>query len=116
MRLSEWFKKYARGRGVGVAEELKRRLQAKLSVQAPLRVTKGGRVVAATKATPYAPPRRVLGDLLRSVVVVRTAHGARLVIYAPYGWPLEKSKKWHGWPHAYLSVVLAEMGITGRNS
>ena len=115
MRLEEFFKKYARKRGVTVAEEFAKRLRQKVGKQAPIRRTRSGRVVATTSAIPFAPPRRVTGRLQRSIKVVRTAHGARVVIWAPYSVPLEKSRRWWGWPHAFVSVVLREMDLSGRH-
>ena len=89
------------------AQELARELRRLLSVQAP---NPPGRAV------PFAPPRRVTGKLLESTKVHPTAHGARVVVYAPYSVPLEKSKKWYGWPHAFLSVALRNLGLAGRHS
>lgn len=114
-RLEEFFKRYARGRGIAKAEELRRELDKILSVRAPTRITKSGRVVAATPATPYAPPREVTGALRRSVKIVRTEHGARLVVWKPYGFFLEKVTKWYGWPHLFMAWALERVGVRGRN-
>lgn len=54
-------------------------------VQAPITII-GGRVVAATRATPGAPPRRVSGRLYRSIRVV----GNRVYVHAPYAQHLER--------------------------
>lgn len=54
-------------------------------VQAPTKVTKSGRIVAATPATPGAPPRRVTGRFIRSIRVVRN----RIYVGAPYAARLE---------------------------
>src|SRR6185369_8890143 len=62
---------------------------------------------------PAVPPR---GFLQGSVKVIRTAKGASVQIYAPYAYPLEKSTRWYGWPHAFLSVALENLGLIGRHS
>lgn len=116
MRLEEFFKKYARGAGVGMAHAFKRELQRVLSVQAPTRRTRSGRIVATTRAKPYAPPRRVSGRLRERISVVPTAHGARVVVWTPYGVPLEKSTRMRGFPHRFIFVALANLGLIGRNS
>lgn len=116
MRLEEFFAKYARGAGVGIGRKFARELRAILSVQAPLRTTRGGRVVAATRATPFAPPRRVTGALQGSVREIPTKHGLRVVVFKPYSVPLEKSSRWYGWPHRFVQPVLRMMGLVGRAS
>ena len=115
MRLEEFFKKYARGRGVAIAKQFKVELQQVLSVQAPTRRTRSGRLVATTRAKPYAPPRRVTGRLQARITVVETAHGARVVVWTPYAVPLEKSKRMRGFPHKFLAVALRNLGLSGRN-
>lgn len=114
-RLEEFFVKYARDRGIQKCEELQREVKRILNVQAPVRLTKSGRIVAAEPASPYAAPRKVTGALRNSVKVVRTAHGARLVIWKPYGFWLEKLTKWYGWPHVFLEVAMYRLGLRGRN-
>lgn len=114
--LSEFFQKYARGAGVGMAQKFKKELQRVLSVQAPTRVTRSGRIVATTRAKPYAPPRRVSGKLQSRITIVKTKNGARCVIWTPYGVPLERSSRWRGWPHKFVAVALKNLGLTGRNS
>ena len=52
IRLSEYFEKYAKGRGVMMADKLAIELRRVLSVQAPTRMTRSGKTVAATPATP----------------------------------------------------------------
>jgi hypothetical protein len=84
-------------------------------VQAPVRTTRSGKIVATTRANPFAPPRRVSGRLKDSVKVQRTAHGAKLTIYAPYAVMLEKSKYPYGFPHAFLRLAMVYLGIRGRN-
>ena len=110
MRLEEFFQKWARGRGVLVADKLATEIRRLLSVQAPVRRTASGKLVATTRATPGAPPRKVSGDLYRSVRVHRTAHGARVVIYKWYSVPLEHRG------HPFLSVALANLNLKGRNA
>lgn len=114
MRLEEFFLKYRRGAGVGVANEFAAEIRRILSVQAPVRTTRSGRIVAATRATPYAPPRMVTGALRRSVAVVPTAHGARVVVWKPYGVPLEKGTSVAGFPHKFVAVALENLGLSGR--
>lgn len=115
-QLGDFFKRWARGRGVKIADQMAIELNQILSVQAPTRVTKSGRIVAATKATPFAPPRRVRGQLQSSVQVWRTVFGAKLRIQAFYGYYLEKSHRWYGWPHEFMKLAYARLGITGRHS
>lgn len=115
-QLHETFIRWARGRGVKMAEGLAKEIRSVLSVQAPTRVTRSGRVVATTKAVPFAPPRRVSGDLQRSVRVDRMWYGARVVIGKSYGFILEKSHKWPGWPHEFLKVALQRLGLKGKHS
>lgn len=115
-RLEEFFKKYAKGRGVTVADQLAVEVRRVLSVKAPIRRTASGKLVAATPAIPFAPPRMVTGALRNSVKVIPTTHGARLVIWKPYGLYLEMSKRYHGWPHKFLAVALRKLGIKGRSS
>lgn len=115
MRISEWFKKYARGRGVSMAYALEKELKRVVGKQAPTRTTRTGKIVATTKAKPFAPPRRVSGNLQKKIRVVRTAHGARVVMYAPYSVRLEYSNRWYGWPHRALAVALKNLGLKSRN-
>ena len=116
MRLEEFFVKHARGAGIKIGHRFAVELRTILSVQAPLRVTRGGRVVAATRATPFAPPRRVTGRLQGSVREVPTKHGLRVAVFKPYAVPLEKSARWFGWPHRFVQPVLRMMGLVGRNT
>lgn len=116
MRLEEFFQKHARGAGVRVAEQFKRELQVVLGVPAPTRVTRGGRIVATIPAIPFAPPRTVTGRLRERITVVRTAHGARVVVWTPYGVPLERSTVRSGFPHKFVQVALERMGLEGRAS
>ena len=113
-RMEEFFKRYARGRGVMMAERLHAALGDILSLQAPTRMTRGGRIVAATPAFPNAPPRRVTGKLKDSRRVIRTAHGARVAVFAPYAMPLERRRDLRGFPHKFMSVALERLGISGR--
>lgn len=106
MRLEEFFRKWCRGRGVKKAEELAAETRKVLSV----------RGTPGTPAVPFAPPRMITGNLRGKIRVVPTAHGARLVAWAPYAAPLEKSKRWYGWPHRFLSVAMARLGLKGRHS
>lgn len=112
-QMREFFKRYARQRGVMMADKLAEEIKRVLSVQAPVRVTRRGKLVAATKAVPFAPPRRVTGKLQRSVKVKRTTKGATVVIYQPYGLPLETSTRWWGWPHIFVARAKANLGIRG---
>ncbi len=116
MRLEEFFEKYKRGAGVGMAERLKTEMQRVLSVRAPTRITRSGRVVATTRAVPFAPPRMVTGRLRERITVVQTAHGARVVVWTPYGVPLEHSESMPGFPHKFVAVALENLGLVGRNS
>jgi len=115
-QLSEFFKKLAPGRGVMVADKLAVMLRKVLSVRARTRRTLTGKVVAAEPAIPFAPPRYVTGILSKSVKVRRTARGALLQIFAPYAVPLERGKKWYGWPHQSLARALRDLKIKGRSA
>lgn len=114
-QLGEYFRAFARNRGVAVAEHLAKVVRQVLSVQAPTRITRGGNLVAATRATPFAPPRRITGRLQDSVKVQRTARGAKLTVYAPYAMPLEHGTKVRGFPHKFLAVAMEQLGLRGRN-
>lgn len=116
MRLSEFFRKYAKGRGVTMAEALKVEIRKVLSVRAPTRTTRSGRLVATTKAKAFAPPRIVSEKLRKSVKVTRTVRGAKVTVYAPYSVPLEYSTYRKGYPHRFLSVALGNLGLKGRNA
>lgn len=116
MQLNEFFQKWARGRGVTVGHEVAVEVRRLLSVQAPTRRTRFGRLVATARAKPFAPPRMVTRRLRNSVREIPTKHGMKLVVYAPYAAPLEKSHRWRGWPHRFLSVALESVGTRGRNS
>lgn len=50
-----------------------------------------------TKATPFAPPRRITGRLQRSV----RRRGLRVSVDAPYAAILEYATKPHGFPHSF---------------
>lgn len=113
-QLGDFFRRYARGRGVTMADKLAKEIKDVLSVQAPIKRTRSGRIVASTKATPFAPPRKVTGKLQKSVRVQRTRNGAKLIIDAPYGLPLETSTRWWGWPHKFIAVAMERLGLRGR--
>lgn len=115
-RLEEFFQKYARGAGVGMATKLKNEMQKVLSVKALTRISKSGKVVALTRAIPHAPPRSVTDRLRTNITVVHTAHGARVVVWTPYGVPLEQSVTMPGFPHKFVAVALENLGLVGRNS
>lgn len=105
MRLHEFFKKYARGRGVQMAEQFAENLREVLSVQAPTRISRSGRVYAATPAIPGAPPRRVTGALQKSVSVIRTKNGASVQVYKFYGAILEEKN------HPFFAKTLKKMKL-----
>lgn len=112
-QLREFFQKYARNRGIAMAEALAKEMKIVVGVQAPTRRTRSGRIVAATPATPFAPPRRVTGKLQASIKVVRVKNGAKVVVYQPYGLPLETSTRWWGWPHIFVARAKHILGIRG---
>lgn len=116
MRLGEFFRKHAKQRGVAIGHRFAENLREILNVQAPVRWTRSGRMVAARKATPFAPPRKVTGRLRRSVTEIPTVNGLKVVVYSPYAVPLEKSHRFAGWPHWFVSIVLKRMRLTGRNA
>lgn len=70
-------------------------LREVLGVQAPTRVTASGNIVAATRATPGAPPRMVTKRLKESVQV---RNGNKIYILAPYAAWLE-----HRTSHKYVA-------------
>ena len=106
--LYAFFTKYAKGAGVKIGEEFARRLRKKIDIQAPIRYTRSGRIVAATRAIPKAPPRKVTGALQASVKTQKTRRGLKVTVYKPYGWFLEFSVK-H--PHKFFEPVLREMKL-----
>lgn len=105
------FRKYESKRGWTIAEDLVKQLKKILSKQAKTRKTKSGKIVATEPAIPFAPPRRVTGKLQKSVGVTKFKNIARVHVRQWYGRPLEFSKKWYGWPHKYIRVVLAQMKL-----
>jgi hypothetical protein len=78
------------------------RVQELISVEAPRRLTKGGRIVAATRAIPGAPPRKLTGAL-RGSGFVREVDEKRVdVVFAtPYARRLEFDMN-----HPYMIVAL----------
>lgn len=77
MRLHEFFQKWARKRGVTMAEKLAVEIRKLLSVPYP----------PASK--PGESPHRRTGKLQGSVTVIRTKRGASVQVYAPYAKFLE---------------------------
>jgi HK97 gp10 family phage protein len=67
-QISEFFRRWARGRGVAVAEQLAAEIRELISDPYP------------PASRPGRPPHRRTGKLLRSVKVVRTLTGARVQI------------------------------------
>jgi len=67
-----------------------------VGIQAPIRITASGRIVAATPAIPGAPPRMVTKRLRNSIQV---RNGNRIYVLVPYSVYLEHSKK-H--PHPFV--------------
>ena len=112
-KIKEYFKRFARQRGVQMADALAEEMRRVVGVQAPTRRTRSGKVVAATKAIPFAPPRRVTGKLQKSITVRRTIFGATVTVHQPYGVPLETLTHWYGWPHLYVARAKANLGIRG---
>ncbi len=112
-QLSEFFITIGRNRGIYLAKKLRDQVLLLISIQAPIRTNRRGRKVALTPAEPGMPPRTVSGDLYRSVKVQETAHGAKLTIYKPYGYFLEKSTKN---PHPFLSVAEELLGLRGKHA
>ena len=105
MQLSEFFQKYARKRGVMIAEQLAKEIREMISVPYP------------PASRPGKPPRRRSGKLLRSVKVVRTATGARVQIgkglpglYASY---LEYGTR-KMLPRPMLKTAMRRMGLKSR--
>lgn len=113
--LVDRFRKYEKERGWTIGQQLVQQLKLILSVKAPTRVTRSGRIVAITPAIPFAPPRLVTGKLRGSVKLTRYKQLARLIISAPYARPLEFSRRWYGWPHKFIRIVLEQMGIKVRD-
>lgn len=110
-RLAEFFKKFARKRGITLGQKFAREIQDVLSVQAPVRRLPSGRLVAVTPAKPFAPPRMVSGKLRASVKVTETRDGCRVRIGKKYGMPLEFRKNFGGFPHEFMAVAARRLGI-----
>jgi hypothetical protein len=72
-RFEEFFKKWARDRGVKIAEEVKAEA---------IRLSTSKRYPPASR--PGTPPAMRTGRFARSIKIVRTTNGARLVFWAPY--------------------------------
>lgn len=102
MKLKEYFIRYARGRGVQMADRLAARIRAKLSNRSPL---------PPARAIPHAPPRLRSGRLRGSVKVRRTLRGATLMVGAPYGRILENSTTPKGFPHRFVRPSMKELGL-----
>lgn len=102
MRLEEFFRKYARNYGVGVAEEVRKEIIAISSKPYP----------PASK--PGQAPRKRTGNFVAKVRIVRTTNGARLVCWAPYSGFLQHGTKFMR-PRPFLDIarknVLKRRGI-----
>lgn len=113
--MKEWFKAYARGRGIAMAKQFERKLKEKLSTPAATYVTPGGRVVPLFPAQPFAPPREVTGELKQGVKMIRTKTGARVQVIRGTNrkipWWLERGTRTMRTPHPFFNVVLEEMGL-----
>jgi hypothetical protein len=107
VRIEEFFVKYARGRGVTMAQRLAVTMRRLLSTRSPR---------PPLPAIPLAPPRLVTGRLKNTVSVVPTARGARVVVWAPHAPHLEYNTTRKGFPHKFVKPALVELGITGRAS
>lgn len=110
MTLEEFFKRYARNRGVTMADAALKQMKENIGVQAATRRTRSGRLVAIWPAIPGAYPRKVSGRLWRSARVVRTAKGAKVRVgnsRTPYAGRLEFGPG----DHAYFYRTLREMGL-----
>lgn len=110
MTLSEFFKRYARNRGVMMAEAFLKKMRENIGVQAAVRRTRSGRLVAIWSAIPGAYPRRVSGKLWKSARVVKTSKGAKVRVgnsRTPYAAKLEYGPG----DHAYFYRTLKEMGL-----
>lgn len=111
MRVHEFFRKVARQKCKMLADQLAREMRKVVGVQAPTRITRSGRMVAATRATPFAPPRKVTGRLQKSIHVIETKRGASVQVCAPYAQYLEYGTGREGFPHAFLSVAKSNLGM-----
>ena len=102
MQLSEFFYRFARKRGVMMAEELAKEIRKAISTPYP------------PASRPGRPPHMRTGKLLRSVKVVRTLLGARVQIgkglpgfyasYLEYGTRNMKARP-------YFSRAMKKLGI-----
>ena len=110
-KLEDFFVRYARERGIKVAEHFAVELRKTLSTRAATRRTASGRLVAIFPALPYAPPRYVSGRLYKSVTVRKTARGATVVIMAPYGLPLEHGGGRMRTPHPFWKPTRERLGL-----
>lgn len=69
---SEWFKRYARNKGVQIAREVHAEAVRLSSVPYP----------PASK--PGKAPRKRTGTFLKNIKLIETAKGAKIVFFAPY--------------------------------
>lgn len=72
-RWESFWKKWARDRGVGIAEEV---------AAEAVRLSTQKQYPPASK--PGTPPAQRSGNFARKIRIVRTSKGARLVFFAPY--------------------------------
>ena len=108
--MEEFFKRWARQRGVMMAEAFAARMRLNVGKQAATRRTASGRLVAIFPARPGAYPRRVSGALQKSIRVVKTAKGAKVRVgnaKVPYATALEYGKG----GHAFFYRTMKEMKL-----
>lgn len=96
MQFSEFFKKYARDKGVEIAEKVLKEVTRVSSKQYP------------PASLPGKPPARRTGKFVASGTIIRTKNGALLRWYAPYSGFLQHGTK-HMAPRPYLTIALANV-------
>lgn len=93
MQFSEFFKKWARDRGVAIAEEVLEEVTRISSKPYPPASREG------------QPPARRTGKFVRSGRVIRTKNGALVRWYAPYAGFLQQGTRFMG-PRPYFDIAL----------
>lgn len=98
MNLNQFFERYARGRGVMMADALAKEIKQISSDPYP----------PASK--PGKPPHRRSGKFVSGVHVIRTTNGALVRFYAPYSKFLIYGTK-HMDPRPALQIAAKRLGI-----
>ena len=98
MNLSQWFERYARGRGVQMADKLAKEIKAISSDAYP------------PASRPGKPPHLRSGKFVSGIHVIRTANGALVRFYAPHSKFLIYGTK-NMKPRPALQIAAKKLGL-----